>query len=145
MHAGFRQPAAAVDVACQVARGPRSLAPLQQQQQSTEWDGSHASHLYQHPLPASRPEVPPREELPGPDSATFSGLDAYLQLMEACWAQDPATRPSFEEVVPRLRCGMACIGWCCLAQAADCHRTSHCLQHERVQLRGCMVAANSGR
>ena len=28
-----------------------------------------------------RPEVPPREALPGPDTASWVGLDAYVQLM----------------------------------------------------------------
>ena len=28
-----------------------------------------------------RPEVPPREALPGPDTAAWAGLDAYVQLM----------------------------------------------------------------
>ncbi len=28
-----------------------------------------------------RPVIPPREELPGPDSATFAGLEAYCQLV----------------------------------------------------------------
>lgn len=50
-----------------------------------------------------RPEVPPLEELPGPGAAAFSGLDAYIRLMEDCWAQEPQDRPSFEDVVPRLR------------------------------------------
>lgn len=28
-----------------------------------------------------RPEVPPRSELPGPDTAGWDSLDAYVQLM----------------------------------------------------------------
>ena len=28
-----------------------------------------------------RPDVPPSSELPGPDAASWAGLDAYLQLM----------------------------------------------------------------
>ncbi|KAI7840643.1 hypothetical protein COHA_005664 [Chlorella ohadii] len=54
-------------------------------------------------MAGGRPEVPPREALPGPDTATWSGLDAYLQLMRECWAQQPEHRPSFDEVVGRLR------------------------------------------
>jgi hypothetical protein len=50
-----------------------------------------------------RPEVPARDQLPGPDSASWAGLDAYVQLMRDCWAQRPTDRPSFDEVVGRLR------------------------------------------
>lgn len=32
-------------------------------------------------LQGDRPEVPPREALPGPDTAAFVGMDAYVQLM----------------------------------------------------------------
>ena len=28
-----------------------------------------------------RPEVPPRQALPGPDTAAWAGLDAYVHLM----------------------------------------------------------------
>lgn len=34
-----------------------------------------------------RPEVPPREQLPGEDTPHFEGLDAYLDLMQRCWHQ----------------------------------------------------------
>ena len=29
-----------------------------------------------------RPHVPPSDQLPGPDTASFAGLDAYIALME---------------------------------------------------------------
>ena len=32
-------------------------------------------------MSGGRPDVPPREALPGPDTAGWAGLDAYLQLM----------------------------------------------------------------
>ncbi|PRW57024.1 Serine threonine- kinase CTR1 [Chlorella sorokiniana] len=50
-----------------------------------------------------RPEVPPKEQLPGPDTAGWAGLDAYVQLMRNCWAQQPGERPTFDEVVSRLQ------------------------------------------
>lgn len=34
-----------------------------------------------------RPEVPPREQLPGADTPQFDGLGAYVDLMQRCWAQ----------------------------------------------------------
>ena len=42
---------------------------------------SHPTQVYHAVLHGERPAVPPREELPGPDTATFAGLDAYCQLM----------------------------------------------------------------
>lgn len=33
-------------------------------------------------LEGLRPEVPSREELPGPDAATFAGLDDFVALMQ---------------------------------------------------------------
>ena len=46
--------------------------------------------------------MPPRAALPGPDTATFRGLDNYLALMRRCWAQEPEQRPPFSEVVTAL-------------------------------------------
>ena len=46
--------------------------------------------------------MPPRNQLPGVDMSQFSGLDAYLELMHDCWADDPAARPSFERIAQRL-------------------------------------------
>lgn len=34
-------------------------------------------------LEGLRPEVPSREELPGPDAATFAGLDDFVALMQS--------------------------------------------------------------
>ena len=39
-----------------------------------------------------RLEVPPRGALPGADTPTFTGLEAYLALMRRCWAQVHAFR-----------------------------------------------------
>lgn len=53
-------------------------------------------------LQGERPPIPPRRELPGPDTLAFSGLDAFITLMKDCWAEAPEDRPSFDEIVPRL-------------------------------------------
>ena len=50
-----------------------------------------------------RLEVPPREALPGPDTAAFGGLDAYCELLQECWAGQPERRPGMAQVVRRLR------------------------------------------
>ena len=47
-----------------------------------------------------RPEVPPAEELPG-DS--FSALEDYVALMNACWTDQPIDRPTFESAIISLR------------------------------------------
>ena len=53
-----------------------------------------------------RLEIPPRERLPGgADTAAFRGLDAYVALTQRCWAHNPYDRPTFEEIIPQLRCG----------------------------------------
>lgn len=39
-----------------------------------------------------RLEIPLRERLPGYDTAAFSGLDAYVALLQRCWAQNPCER-----------------------------------------------------
>jgi hypothetical protein len=50
-----------------------------------------------------RLEIPPHAALPGPDTHLFAGLDAYIGLLQRCWAQDPAERPRFQEVIQELR------------------------------------------
>ena len=47
--------------------------------------------------------IPPKQALPGPDSAVFEGLDAFCQLIKDCWAQVPSDRPTMALVVRRLR------------------------------------------
>ncbi|KAL4443708.1 hypothetical protein ABPG75_011445 [Micractinium tetrahymenae] len=50
-----------------------------------------------------RPDIPPRDQLPGADTPDFQGLDAYLALLQCCWASDPAERPTFQHIVHELR------------------------------------------
>jgi hypothetical protein len=50
-----------------------------------------------------RLEVPARADLPGPDTASFEGLDAYVALMRRCWAHNPNDRPTFQEIIAELR------------------------------------------
>ena len=51
--------------------------------------------------------VPPPDQLPGPEGGDLPGLDRYLALMRDCWEGDPERRPTFAEIVPRLRWGGA--------------------------------------
>lgn len=49
-----------------------------------------------------RPPIPALEQLPlqTPDAASYQ---AYVSLMQRCWAQDPAARPDFSAVVAELK------------------------------------------
>lgn len=38
-----------------------------------------------------------------PPLLQFAGLEAYIDLMRECWAHQPEERPSFEQIVPRLK------------------------------------------
>lgn len=54
-------------------------------------------------MEGGRLTVPPREQLPGPDTETFVGLDDYIELMRKCWSQIQEDRPSFQEIIASLR------------------------------------------
>lgn len=49
------------------------------------------------------PEMPDLSALPGPNSSSFAGLEAYVQLMLDCWDPVPEARPPFHEIIDRLR------------------------------------------
>lgn len=46
--------------------------------------------------------IPAPQELP---AGLFPSYRDLCDLMQACWARDPAQRPTFAEIVQRLRCG----------------------------------------
>lgn len=46
--------------------------------------------------------IPSPEDLPGAEKV-FPGLDRYIALLKRCWAQEPAARPTFGEIVTELR------------------------------------------
>ncbi|KAL4436932.1 hypothetical protein ABPG75_004071 [Micractinium tetrahymenae] len=50
-----------------------------------------------------RLDIPSRDQLPGPDSQEWVALDAYVALLQRCWAQEPRDRPLFKEVISELR------------------------------------------
>lgn len=45
--------------------------------------------------------VPAVHELP---AGMFPSYREYTELMQACWAKEPEQRPTFSEIVQRLRC-----------------------------------------
>lgn len=50
-----------------------------------------------------RLSIPAASELPGSGSAEWPQLPQYTSLMQRCWAQDPAERPTFEEIMNELQ------------------------------------------
>ena len=67
------------------------------------WGAANPWQLASRVMAGERLEVPPREALPGPDTAGWAGLDGYVALMQHCWAQAPEDRPSFQDIVVALR------------------------------------------
>ena len=67
------------------------------------WANANVWQLPQQIMVGLRPAIPPLETLPGPDAKPFAGLGRYIELMQACWHQDPAARPSFAEVCDVLK------------------------------------------
>lgn len=49
-----------------------------------------------------RPLIPERTSR-GVKGGVFPGYDDYIALMQSCWAQDPADRPAFDQVIASLR------------------------------------------
>ena len=54
-------------------------------------------------ISGGRLDLPPRDQLPGADTARWGGLDAYMVLMQRCWAQEAAAQPAFSEAAADLR------------------------------------------
>lgn len=48
--------------------------------------------------------IPDPTKLPGIENDDFSGLHNFTALLQRCWAQNPADRPTFAEIVDILRC-----------------------------------------
>ena len=84
------------------------------------WAAANPWNLASHVLAGGRPEVPPREALPGPDTAAFAGLEDYVELMQRCWSQAPQDRPTFQHIVPALRWARAAEAHCSCGSAAHC-------------------------
>lgn len=49
-----------------------------------------------------RPRIPALEELPGPPPPDVATYRAYVALMQRCWDQNPAKRPSIQAVADEL-------------------------------------------
>lgn len=59
----------------------RILPPFFLRAQPWVGGGLSAFQIGHAVVSGERPPVPPRDQLPGPDTAGWAGLDAYLQLM----------------------------------------------------------------
>lgn len=84
------------------------------------WSAANPWQIVSIVLGGGRLEIPPRERLPGADTRTFAGLDAFVSLIKACWAQNHLDRPSFQEIIARLRWGRGRIrATKCMAAVSD--------------------------
>lgn len=52
---------------------------------------------------AGRPLIPTTDDPDGIRGGSFAGYDAYVDLMNKCWAQNAEERPGFPEVISALR------------------------------------------
>ena len=52
-------------------------------------------------LRGGRPALPPRSQLLG--LKPTDSIDAYIGLMQRCWAQEPGARPDFKTIAAELR------------------------------------------
>lgn len=71
-----------------------------------EKEGKNAFQLVFMVASGSRLQLPPLEAVAGaaPDPAAYA---AFTSLIRRCWAQEPAERPAFEEIIQELRGAMA--------------------------------------
>ncbi len=67
------------------------------------WTGENPWQVVTTVAEGGRLPVPAPSDLPGPGSADFEGVVAYLALMQRCWAQRPQERPGFAEIITQLR------------------------------------------
>lgn len=66
------------------------------------WSSSNPWGIVSAINSGNRLAIPEASDLPGEDSGTWPQLQRYIELMEQCWAQEPESRPSFEEVMKEL-------------------------------------------
>ncbi len=69
------------------------------------WEKATDWIIHQLVQRGERPKIPPLTELPGFTDIELpeTSINAYIALMNRCWAQDPAIRPDFKTVAAELR------------------------------------------
>ncbi|KAI3436086.1 hypothetical protein D9Q98_002144 [Chlorella vulgaris] len=67
------------------------------------WGNAPHYRIAQMVIGGTRPQVPARESLPGPDLPDAHSFEAYCNLMRECYAQVPTDRPTISHVLTRLR------------------------------------------
>lgn len=75
-----------------------------------------------------RPDLP--QDLMALPGRPLGSPGPYLDLMQQCWATDPAQRPSFERVISALRCLSRPYGSCAVKQSAKAG--THIAVHEKL-------------
>ena len=67
------------------------------------WGTSNPWGIVSQVTSGARLAVPDSNTLPGPESGSWPKLNEYVALMQLCWAQEPAERPNFEQIMGELR------------------------------------------
>jgi serine/threonine protein kinase len=67
------------------------------------WGASNPWGIVSAVTAGQRLSIPAANTLPGPEGGSWPKLGDYVALMERCWAQEPADRPNFEQVMAALR------------------------------------------
>ncbi|KAL4427896.1 hypothetical protein ABPG75_001985 [Micractinium tetrahymenae] len=68
-----------------------------------EREGRNSFQLVHMISSGERLQVPPRDSAPGPEQLSEADYVAYVALLQRCWAQEPAERPGFDQVISQLR------------------------------------------
>ena len=85
-------------------------------------------------MAGQRLAVPPEADLPG--AGQLPSLERYMALMERCWAQEPALRPSFSVILRELRAQLEALrGNAAPLARLQSSRTSSAIQRVEQQWR----------
>jgi hypothetical protein len=91
------------------------------------WVGVNPFVIMKSTAAGERLPIPARDDLPD-RGGDFADLDAYIALMRRCWAQNPADRPGFGEIIASLRWVSLTVTACSSPQQLDkIHNSSACL------------------
>jgi hypothetical protein len=66
------------------------------------WVDGNAFQIMRSIAAGGRPPIPAPADLPD-SGGVFPGLEGYIQLMQQCWTQEPAERPSFSDALNDLK------------------------------------------
>ena len=94
-----------------------------------------------------RPAIP--SPLPEEGNGNLTGLDAFVHIMQRCWAERPEERPALSELLPELRwAGAGAPSLPLLVSCSCCHALLQqgptCCACLRLYMLGCPLAGMQG-